>query len=132
MSRGDVSMSSGSNNLLLAIPGLARHQVAPVAPVAPQVVTVDTERIWRLLQELQVFLGDLYPIGAAQWLAENRPDILGFFKQCEREMDAAIEAANLSLLVAVMGRYREAHGRAVKLFESRPPVIEVDRQGGLF
>lgn len=116
------------SGLLNAIPGLARHQSTASAPVKD----FDLERACRLVDDATALLTNDYPAGALEWLRQNRPDVARYLKECERDLDAVLMAEDMAQLPKVLDRYVDAHRRAFKVFEARPPVIEVDRQGGLF
>jgi len=116
-------------SLLQNIPGLSRH--APT--IAPHVAPVfDLDRAFLLMRQALSLLESSYPAGAMEWLRIHRPDVITHLKERALQVDRAALAEDMPAVIAAVDLYREAHERAFKLYQARPPVIDVDQQGGLF
>lgn len=109
--------------LMSAIPGLAMHKTTVPDPPPPP--AFDREKADSLMREAISLLCSFYPVGAMEWLRENRPDAVKHLEESMAEIDAAVLAEDIKAVTAALERYVKFHQRAFELFEQRPPVIEV-------
>lgn len=88
------------------------------------------DRRWadRLISNALADVDAAYQAGALEWINTNRPDVAGFLRETILEIDAAVTAEDGPRVTTAVERFVEAHKRAFRIFEARPPVIEVDPQ----
>lgn len=115
--------------LLANIPGLARHEALAI-PLPMSVPPTRFDRAWadRLISAAVLDIDAAYRPGALEWVRENRPDVAAYLRDASLAVCEAVNAEDGPLVTAAVDRFVEAHRRAIKLFEARPPVIEVDAQ----
>ncbi len=116
-------------SLLGNIPGLSRHAPVIAPPTPPG---FDLERACSLMRQALSILENYYPAGAMEWLRVHRPEVVAHLKERALQVDRAVLAEDMPAVIAAVDVYREAHERAFKIYLARPPVIEVDPQGGGF
>lgn len=107
------------------IKGLSQHKIELPPPSPEPVAQFDQDKADHLLQDTCSLISSAYTAGALDWLQENRTDVCNFLKECETVVEAAYLSKDMSKLVQALAKYQGAYQRAFKLFEARPPVIEV-------
>ena len=85
----------------------------------------DQVRAMRLVADAVGLISSFYPDGALGWLRENRPDVMRYLTAAEIALDMAIVNENGPELTVALEKYVQYHQRAFKVFETRPPVAEV-------
>lgn len=114
------------SGLLSNIPGLAAHQVqVPEVTPEPARSDFDREAAFRLVSDAVSLLASFYPAGALEWLRENRPDVIRYLTEAEIALDMAILAEDITQFRVVLEEYVKYHRKAFKIYEERPPVVEV-------
>ena len=108
------------------IPGLQAHRIVP----EERKPAFNHEKASRLVSDAVSLLASLYPAGALEWIAANRPDINKHLKEITANLDKAAAGDDLSAFTKALGIYVEAQKKAFGIYMARPPVIE--RQEGLF
>lgn len=118
-------------SLLSKIPGLSRHQALEIdQPLPMSTPPTYFDRRWadRLIGNALADVDAAYAAGALDWIHTNRPDVAAFLRETILEIDAAVTAEDGPRVTTAIERFVEAHKRAFRIFETRPPVIEVDLQ----
>jgi hypothetical protein len=116
-------------SLLAAMPGLAMHDT-PVLPPPSVVVSFDAamaqDTIRRAITDVAASFPSPDPWG---WLLINRPDVISHLKKTGNDMNLAYLDQNLIAVREAADLYVRSHKKAWQIYETRPPVIEV--QGDL-
>jgi len=114
-------------SLLAAMPGLSVH--APKAP-APVVVAFDDAAAHDIVRQAVRDVAAAFPAPDPWgWLAANRPEVIVELKRVGKAMGTAHLSLDIDTVKASAATFVQYHLKAWKIYELRPPVIEV--QGNL-
>lgn len=85
----------------------------------------DAEKAHRLINDAYSLIASQCPAGAMEWLELKRPDLIASLKREEASIDNAFESEDLGALSLVLTEWSRGHAEAFEIFNTRPPVIEV-------
>ena len=111
--------------------GLKGHQIELPPPPSVEAIPFDQAKVGRLMADATSIIESYYPAGAMDWLIANRPDVYQHLQEREKLVDEAYQAENLDEVVKLLQKYVDAHQRAFKVFEARPPVVERQTELGV-
>lgn len=105
-----------------------RNFAAETPAQQPEKPIFDGDKAYRLMRDAISLLNSFYPDGALEWLTINRPDVGKHLLEAENDIDQAIFAEDIDQVTAALERYVKLSRAAFKVFEARPPVIEVQEK----
>jgi hypothetical protein len=111
--------------------GLSRHKIDLPPPPQEPVAVFDRKKADQLLRSINDSLGIEYPAGCLEWLSVNRPDIWKALCEGENAVNAAYLAENLPEMEKAGDLLQRMYCKAYEVFNTRPPVIEVQADLGL-
>lgn len=112
-------------SLLENIPGLSAHETHLPEPVK---VEFDADKAFNLIRILNGVIGAAYPEGCLEWLAKHRQDIWDELCAGENAVDRAYIAEDMDELAKATDRMQRMYLRAFKVYEARPPIVEVQEK----
>lgn len=102
-----------------------KHRIE-VPPPAPEPVAVfDQARADQVLRETNDAVGVKYPSGSLEWIIANRKDIWTALCEGENAVDVAYIDCDLPGLVKATDLLQRMYMKAFDVFNSRPPIVEV-------
>lgn len=121
--------------VLSGLPPIFHLAPAPIAPQgrptpkpAPAPTRIVTPRAEQLIRDAASIVSSRYllvPAGSHEWLVENRPELLEETEQAGKAVDLSAFGEDTTILIRDLETWTEKNLEMWKVFEARPPVIEV-------
>jgi hypothetical protein len=110
---------------------LSQHKIEVPPPDPEPVVSFDQAAADELLHKINDELGCSYPPGCLQWIIANRKDIWTALCSGENVVDLAYLNGDMPGFVKALDLLKRMYCKAYEVFNTRPPVIEVQADLGL-
>lgn len=107
------------------VKGLSKHKIEVPPPAPAPVIVFDNAAADRLITETADAISAPYPVGCIEWLIMNRTEIWDALRDVEFKVDAAYLSCDLPALKKALDLCCRTYLKAYEVFNTRPPVIEV-------
>jgi len=108
-------------------PAMTVQSKAPARKDAPEsTMGFDPQKMQQQINDTFSRVTSQAPKGAQEWLVRHRPDVLQHLARVDKDVDAAFESGDESVVVKALDTWERYYLLAWQRYNERPPVIEVD------